>query len=307
MRARGFFSPFSAWQSIATDPLAILAIVLSDLQLIIDEQVWALNDRVGDYEHRAITTTRTMSAFPDDYFQELHLWAKNVIHLKEAADASLCTCQSLLDAIKNRSTLSFSGGSNTTATLAYLYTLMHSTTLRTASLHSRIQNTIALSFNLVAQTDSHSLRAESSSMHTIAITTLIFLPISTVATIFGSQFFSFNPPEDAATPADGGPEAASLVLSKEFWLFWVITVPLTVAVLGIWLGFHPEAVRRWWRRNIRKGKDRQREDEEGGGGVLMGIAVPAGGTALQNLSIQATGASGLSGSSTLEGGSKGPH
>ena len=256
--------PAAGWASIHADPLALLAIVLADLQLVIDEQVWALNDSVGSYEHHAISTTRTKTAFADDYFQDLHWVAKNVIHLKESADAALNTCDRLLKIVQqheNSPLPTTLGSRSTVESLQYLGTLFNGTSLRTSSLNSRIQNTIALSFNLVAQTDSHSLRAESSSMHTIALTTLVFLPISTVATIFGSQFFSFNPPE-TEVPA-GGPEAADFVLSKDFWLFWAITVPLTVIVVSLWLGFHPDAIKRWWRRNISP-RGRRRTDAEVG-------------------------------------------
>src|ERR1700759_5674371 len=43
------------------------------------------------------------------------------------------------------------------------------------------------SFNLVTQKDSGTILTESSSMHTIALTTLIFLPISTVAVSVQTQ------------------------------------------------------------------------------------------------------------------------
>lgn len=292
--------PFTAWALVRSDPIALLAIVLADLQLTIDEQVWALNDNVGSYEHHAISTTRTKSAFVDDYFQDLHWVAKNVIHLKESADAALNTCLQLLDISKQSVNAPLptttTASSSTIATLSYLNALFHSTSLRTTSLHSRIQNTINLSFNLVAQSDSHHLRAESSSMHTIALTTLIFLPIATVATVFGSQFFSFNPPEPDVPPA-GGPEAAHLVLSKEFWLFWAISMPLTVVVLGVWLGFHPEAVGRWWRRNISRTSQRRKDEEAA---ACLGVGGGGGGGesfVLQSLSSHGTGASGLTGSS----------
>lgn len=293
--------PVATWISILSDPIALLAIVLSDMQATIDEQTWALNDSVGLYEHHAISTTRTKTAFSDNYFQDLHWVAKNVTHLKESADAAMNTCQQLLRVSQQRiqSRLpAMNGGSSTSATLTYLGTLFNGTSLRVTSLHSRIQNTIALSFNLVAQADSHSLRAESSSMHTIAFTTLIFLPISTVATIFGSQFFSFNPPA-TKNPTAGRPAAAELVLNNEFWLFWVITVPLTLIVLGVWLGFHPEAVARWWRRNI-TGTGRRRKDEEcdGFSGAGEAHGGGSGGWVLQSLTDQGKKQSALTGIST---------
>src|SRR6266516_6996800 len=91
-------------------------------------------------------------------------------------------------------------------------------------------------------------------MHTIALTTLIFLPISTVAvspdlltpsplsivihnpqTIFGTQFFSYSPSQSSN----------QIHLSPSFWIFWILTVPLTIFVLSIWLYFHPNTLSRW--------------------------------------------------------------
>lgn len=291
--------PITAWALVCSDPIALLAIVLADLQLTIDEQVWSLNDSVGSYEHHAISTTRSKTAFADDYFQDLHWVAKNVTHLKESADAALNTCLQLREVSReslNTPPRTTAASTSTIATLTYLNTLFQGSSLRTTSLNSRIQNTINLSFNLVAQSDSNHLRAESSSMHTIALTTLIFLPIATVATVFGSQFFSFNPP-DGDAPPPGGLEAAPLVLSKEFWLFWAITVPLTAVVLGVWLGFHPEAVRRWWRRNISRTSRRRRDEEAATCSPVGAGGSGSGSLALQSLSSHGTGASALTASS----------
>jgi hypothetical protein len=95
-------------------------------------------------------------------------------------------------------------------------------------------------------------------MHTIAFTTLIFLPISTVAvspepfgplnpplstithnpqTIFGTQFFNYSPSENSNQTH----------LSPSFWILWIFTVPLTLLVLSVWLYFHPNTLSRWIR------------------------------------------------------------
>jgi hypothetical protein len=91
-------------------------------------------------------------------------------------------------------------------------------------------------------------------MHTIAFTTLIFLPISTVAvspeplnpplstvthnpqTIFGTQFFYSS-----------SQNSNQIRLSPSFWILWIFTVPLTLLVLSVWLYFHPNMLSRWIR------------------------------------------------------------
>lgn len=80
------------------------------------------------------------------------------------------------------------------------------------------------------------MQADSNSMATIALVTLIFLPMSVVSvsdflrdynssllilqTVFGSQFFDFGP--------------HMLHMSQSFWVFWVISIPLTLLILYIW-------------------------------------------------------------------------
>jgi len=72
-----------------------------------------------------------------------------------------------------------------------------------------MENIIGLSFNLVTLLDSRAIQKDSKSMKTIAFMTMFFLPVSTVATIFGAQFFTV------------GSEAPShLQISPDFWILW---------------------------------------------------------------------------------------
>lgn len=84
-------------------------------------------------------------------------------------------------------------------------------------------NVIELSFHIVTQGDSRVMQSESQSMKTIAVMTLVFMPLSTVATIFGTQFIKLQ---------DESPYHVSI--SHDFWLLWLIAVPLTAIVLIIW-------------------------------------------------------------------------
>jgi hypothetical protein len=75
------------------------------------------------------------------------------------------------------------------------------------------------------------MRQDSYMMKTLALMAIIFLPISTVCSIFGTQFFtttiSSNPISGAVT--------SSFVVNKKFWLLWVISIPMTVIFLGSWI------------------------------------------------------------------------
>ncbi|OMP81793.1 hypothetical protein BK809_0006101 [Diplodia seriata] len=59
-------------------------------------------------------------------------------------------------------------------------------------------------------------------MKTIAVMTLIYLPGSYIATIFGMNFFNFS--------SSGG-----LEVSDMFWLYWVLMVALTLVTVGTWM------------------------------------------------------------------------
>ena len=62
-------------------------------------------------------------------------------------------------------------------------------------------------------------------MKTIAALTMIFLPASAVSSFFGMVFF------------DNTDQGVGLSVSPDWWLFPVVTLPLTMAVIGAW---------KWW-------------------------------------------------------------
>ncbi|CCC10892.1 hypothetical protein SMACR_12726 [Sordaria macrospora] len=69
---------------------------------------------------------------------------------------------------------------------------------------------------------SEEMKKDSSQMRSIALLTMIFLPMSTVAAIFSTDFFSWD--------AEGG----QTVVSKYFWVFIVVAIALTCIVVGAW-------------------------------------------------------------------------
>jgi len=71
-------------------------------------------------------------------------------------------------------------------------------------------------------------------MKTLSIIALTFLPISTVSSIFGTQFFTTATVPDPTS----GAVTSSFVISNEFWLLWTISTPVTVVLLvgwGVWI------------------------------------------------------------------------
>lgn len=66
-------------------------------------------------------------------------------------------------------------------------------------------------------------RRDSQDMRAITIITLFFLPATFTATFFSTSFFDFKPDGQLAT--------------AWLWIYWVVTVVLTAAVLGGWYTF----------------------------------------------------------------------
>ncbi|KPI34972.1 uncharacterized protein AB675_11909 [Cyphellophora attinorum] len=101
---------------------------------------------------------------------------------------------------------------------------------QTRCLDKRLGSMMTTLNTIVAQIDSRSnlevaraARYDSSSMLTIAFLTATFLPPTFVCSLFGMNMFNFESSENSVR-----------VVSPLFWLYWVITLPLTVAVLLTW-------------------------------------------------------------------------
>jgi Mg2+ and Co2+ transporter CorA len=94
-----------------------------------------------------------------------------------------------------------------------------------AALH--LLNQANTSTNLTIAHDTRTIavasKRDSSSMKILAVVTTAFLPGAFVATLFSSSMFDWF-------ASEGHP-----VVSGRFWVYWSITVPLTLITMGIWL------------------------------------------------------------------------
>jgi len=96
----------------------------------------------------------------------------------------------------------------------------------------------------------HAAKRDSNSMKTLSLLGAIFLPATYLASLFSMTFFNFqdqNPPNTPATDGSntgGASEAAASVVSPLLWVYFVVTIPLTAAIVMFW---------RWWdKRRERK-------------------------------------------------------
>lgn len=99
-----------------------------------------------------------------------------------------------------------------------------------------VQAQVQMVYAVLAQKDNELNHQYGADMRVIAVVTLLFLPGTFVATLFSASFWDFS-------PKNNGP-----VVSNWVWIYWLVTVGLTVAVLGVWRIFPRMKKRRFWRR-----------------------------------------------------------
>ncbi|CAF9910965.1 MAG: hypothetical protein HETSPECPRED_010250 [Heterodermia speciosa] len=121
----------------------------------------------------------------------------------------------------------------------YLRQRLKSLTAYLRYLDQRAARQVAAIFHLVAQAnasinlavaqDTKTIAAaskhDSSSIKMLAAVTTVFLPGAFTSSLFSMSMFNW-------LGTDGSP-----VVSERLWIYWSITIPLTVVTLGIWLGW----------------------------------------------------------------------
>lgn len=84
---------------------------------------------------------------------------------------------------------------------------------------------------------------DSTAMKTLAAVTVFFLPGTFVAAFFSMPLFRWN------TEASG-----NSIVSKQMWVYWAVTLPLTFVTLSLWLA--------WMRLQTRRHRVRDLEWRE---------------------------------------------
>ncbi|KAI1410705.1 hypothetical protein F5Y13DRAFT_71008 [Hypoxylon sp. FL1857] len=101
-------------------------------------------------------------------------------------------------------------------------------------MHDRTQSQTSFMLSDITQNDAEYTAAiavdgkrDSIAMKTISILGIVYLPGTFVATLFSINMFDWG-------GADGG-DWASLTASPSMWIYWVITIPLTVITCLLWV------------------------------------------------------------------------
>ena len=220
-----------SWREAVEEPFLLFSIVYDELYHLVDQLAWGLADCFRPMEKgtldRARNTNEVFHVSSD--FISLHNISKHCIYMNEAVEAATQTLDNMM---AHLITKSGNSTSTTISSLQYRKTMFQSTQLRLRSLEKRMANIISLSFNLVTQQDSRVMQNDSSAMKAIAVMTLIFLPATGISSIFSTPFFSVTFDE---------PENRMLKVAACFWIFWVVTVPLTALIFLLWLWIYRQA------------------------------------------------------------------
>ncbi|KAL5043617.1 hypothetical protein BDW71DRAFT_117924 [Aspergillus fruticulosus] len=123
----------------------------------------------------------------------------------------------------------------------------HQALLLEIACHSKIaQSQLQIIYNLIAQRDNkdnlkmaqistriaNTTKNDSYAMRTLALMSVIFLPATFIASFFSMGMFDWQAPE------------GSRVVTPHLWIYWAITVPLTLIVTAIWLMLFKRHLRR---------------------------------------------------------------
>jgi Mg2+ and Co2+ transporter CorA len=108
--------------------------------------------------------------------------------------------------------------------------------------------------NILIANSSHTIAVESKrdnlSMMTIAAITMVFLPGTFVASLFAMPLLDW-------THAD-----SNKIVQSGFWIYWAVTVPLTILTILLWLAwFRRKDIIHWW-QEIRHQKGSQRSSSQ---------------------------------------------
>ncbi|KAM0714814.1 hypothetical protein Q7P37_009278 [Cladosporium fusiforme] len=123
-----------------------------------------------------------------------------------------------------------------------------STSSRKIAEESRRDNLLNIELAKATAQVAEETRQDSAAMKTIAVLTLTFLPGTAIASFFSmNDAFTFNP----------GP--GETIASPNLWIFFAVTIPVTVATYALWIWWHKFSQERYKVRHEQGLKDVEKE------------------------------------------------
>ncbi|KAF2628863.1 hypothetical protein BU25DRAFT_409878 [Macroventuria anomochaeta] len=198
-----------------------------------DSSVWSVRDIV-----RSVEKNRSLPARGSQGFLMMHEAARHAIHSFETLSVTVESVEAMQKQILYLASKSKpASGAESEASLRlckhmeFQAMMLRNLLLRSQSNKERLQNEIALAYNMIAQRDSQVMtrlgeaaRLDSGAMRTIAVVTMAFLPPTFLSAIFSMSFFNYTPAEDST----------GWSVSGKIWVYWACAVPLTCLTLAIW-------------------------------------------------------------------------
>lgn len=196
-----------------------------------DESVWAIRNRVREMEK--LQTTQP----PKPDYRRRHDVARHAIHVSETLEVATRIIHDVesqhrefvVDHLVASDKITKHAAKVIHQRLISQRNMIQCLSQRSTSNKDRLLNELNLAFQTVTQYDSavaveigRAAQEDSSAMKTVAFLTLTFLPATFVSAIFGMSFFNYDSESD------------KLLLSTQFWVYWAVVIPLTLATFALW-------------------------------------------------------------------------
>ncbi|KAK4118233.1 hypothetical protein N657DRAFT_694550 [Parathielavia appendiculata] len=225
----------SNWMDATVDPYVLVDIALVSWYHRIDKVAWQVTKLIRTDEEdvfRRVQLLRSKEfSVADLDLHRLHTSLKNAIFMLEGLDAAIRLVELAL--LEHESPRRRRGQvwENTHRLLRHRGELFQSTKLRTVSSQARVKNSIDLAFHINTAYDSRVNLDNSRSVRLISIVGMVFIPFSAITSIFGTQFFT--------------PEAQHMNVNPDFWVLWVIAIPMTITILAVWQVSEHDSLKFW--------------------------------------------------------------
>ncbi|KAK7178575.1 hypothetical protein PSPO01_15374 [Paraphaeosphaeria sporulosa] len=218
-----------------SEPYSLHVPIIEVVVAMQDSSVWSVRDTVRSVEKDRLRPTHGLQNF-----LSLHEAARHAIHSFETLSVSIETLGAIQQQILDLSGKERIGSSNAIGASYQIRVhidcqirMMRNLLLRAQSNKERLQNEIALAYNMIAQRDSQVMaglgqasKLDSGAMRAIAVVTMAFLPPTFISAIFSMSFFNYAPAQ--------GNEAARWSVSNKLWIYWAFAVPLTCITMATW-------------------------------------------------------------------------
>ncbi|OTA91443.1 hypothetical protein M434DRAFT_76283 [Hypoxylon sp. CO27-5] len=194
------------------DPFAMLYPLLDEVITECDDDIWRITKEVRKIEKAWELPNHKPT------FEILNNLARHVRHMVEVVSVAAETFQCLASQ-QHMNFTRLSGSILETSRiqaeeyLVFQIQMIKSLGRRAQATSERLDGEIHLAYNILASTDNQIMKS-------VALLTMIFLPATFIATLFSTTFFSF---------AEDG-----WLASNAFWIYWVVVIPLTIAVVLVW-------------------------------------------------------------------------